>query len=295
MRSITVALLVPALLSSAGLKIDHVTVAGPNIKDLQARLSAVGIASVYGGPHTNHATEMALVSLPDGSYLELMGIQSAADPQRVDQHEWSKFLKGDAGPCAWAVREPDIEAEVKRLTAAGIPVAAPVKSGRQRPDGVRLDWQTSDIGGVIRGTFFPFLIQDFTPRDQRAFPQGKPAIKDFTGVALFVIGLRNLEDAIKRYQQAYNVPPPIKEVDKGLGVQLALLGDLPVVLAQPLTANWLSERIDRFGESPAAFILSARNGDRYATTSRSRWFGADIAWFDENKLGWRLGYEKSRK
>src|SRR5438105_2575942 len=134
--------LLPALLSAADLKIDHVTVAGSDIKALQANLSAVGIPSIYGGAHTNQTTEMALVSLPDGSYLELIGVQPSADPQRLDRHEWAKFLKGNAGPCAWAAREKDLAAEVQRLRAAGIPVAPPVKSGRQRPDGVGLEWET---------------------------------------------------------------------------------------------------------------------------------------------------------
>ena len=77
-----------APLSAADFKLDHVTVAGSDIKQLQAGLSAVGIASVYGGAHSNQATEMALVSLPDGSYLELIGLQATADPQAVASHVW---------------------------------------------------------------------------------------------------------------------------------------------------------------------------------------------------------------
>ncbi len=295
MRCTLLLALVASLASAAELKIDHVTVAGSDIKKMQASLTAIGIPSVYGGPHTNHATEMALVSLPDGSYLELMGIQSAADQQRVDAHEWSKFLKGNAGPCAWAVREKDIAAEVKRLQTAGITVAAPVRSGRQRPDGVKLEWQTSDIGGNTRGTFFPFLIQDFTPRDQRAFPQGKPITRDFTSVTRIVIAVRNLDEAIKRYRQAYGVPEPIKQVDKEFGAQLALLGGLPVVLAQPLTQDtWLAQRLEQYGEAPCAFILGASRPGRYPAASKSRWFGVDVSWFDPAKLGWRLGYEQAR-
>lgn len=287
--------LLPALLSAADLRIDHVTVAGNDIKALQANLSAVGIPSVYGGPHTNQTTEMALVSLPDGSYLELMGVQPGADPQLVDRHEWAKFLKGNAGPCAWAAREKDMAAEVKRLQAAGIAVAQPVKSGRQRPDGVRLEWETSDIGTGTRGAFFPFLIHDFTPRDQRAFPQGKPATRDFASITKVVIVVRDLDDGIKRYRQAYGLPAPIKQVDKNFGAYLALMGGLPVVLAQPLTQDtWLAERLDRFGEAPCAFILGATQPARYhQAASKSRWFGADVSWFDPEKLGWRLGFEAS--
>ena len=69
-------------------------------------------------------------------------------------------------------------------------------------------------GRRVRGTFFPFLIQDKTPREQRAFPQGKPMTKEFRGVTRVVIAVRNLDDAIERYRQAYGAPPPIKQVDK---------------------------------------------------------------------------------
>ena len=171
-------------------------------------------------------------------------------------------------------------------------MAAPVRSGRQRPDGVQLEWETSDIGGGTRGTFFPFLIHDFTPREQRAFPQGKPAIKDLKAVTKVVIAVRDLDAAIERYRQAFGSPKPIKQVDASFGAHLALLGAVPVILAQPLTPDsWLAERLDRYGESPCAFVLGATQPGRYPTTSKTRWFGADISWFDPEKLGWRLGLE----
>jgi len=280
------------LLTAAELSIDHATVAGADVKKMQAALESVGIQTVYGGPHSNHATEMALVSFPDGSYLELIAIQPNADPQAVAQHEWAKFLKSDGTPCAWAARLKDLTAEVKRLTAAGVPVSAPVKSGRTRPDGVRLEWETSELGTGTRGTFFPFLIHDFTDRNQRAFPQGKPVTKDFHGITRVVVAVKNLEDAIKRYQQAYSVPPPIKQADKGFQAYLALLGGIPVVLAQPLNADsWLNNRIAKYGEGPCAFVLGVEKPGHYKAASKSRWFGTEISWFDAEKLGWFLGYE----
>jgi hypothetical protein len=288
-------LVVPVLLGAADSRIDHVTIAGSGLKQMQARLNAVGIATVYGGAHSNHATEMALVSFTDGSYLELMGIQPNADAQAVAQHVWAKFLKEDAGPCAWAMRESNLAAEVARLKAAGMTVSAPVPSGRTRPDGVQLKWETSDVGKETRGTFFPFLIQDSTPRLQRAFPGGKPVTKEFRGVTRVVIAVRNLDDAIKRYHQAYDVPPPIKQADTRFGGYLALLGNLPVVLAQPLNAGtWLAGRIERFGEGPCAFVLGAVNPGRFTGAEKSRWFGAEISWFNEENLGWRLGFEAAR-
>src|SRR5215471_11483787 len=147
-------------MSGADIRIDHVTVAGSDLKAMQQHLSAIGLESVYGGPHVNSVTEMALISFPDGTYLELIGVQPGISPDRVNEHYWSAFLKADPGPAAWAIREKDLAAEVKRLLAAGIPVSTPARAGRKRPDGVELEWETSVIGSEPRGTFFPFIIQD---------------------------------------------------------------------------------------------------------------------------------------
>ena len=289
-------MLLAAALSAfaADVKIDHATVAGADLKKMQAALQAAGVPTVYGGAHTNHATEMALASFPDGSYLEIMGLQSNADPHAVDEHVWAKFLKGDAGPCAWAARAPDLAAETQRLKAAGMAVSAPVESGRQRPDGVRLEWRTADVGSFTRGTFFPFLIQDVTKREQRAFPQGKPTDREWRGVTRVVIAVKDLQDAVQRYHQAYGSPPPIKQVDQEFGAHLALLGGVPVILAQPLKADsWLAARIEKFGEGPCAFVLAGDHPEKVHAAGRTRWFGAEIVWADPAALGWRLGFEKA--
>ncbi len=286
-------LFAPALAAAADLKVDHATVAGSQLSEMTARLSAVGITAAYGGAHTNHATEMALVSFPDGSYLELMAIQEHADPAAVDRHVWAKQLRGNAGPTAWAVQVKDIRAEAARLKQAGIAVGAPERNGRQRPDGVKLEWETADVGNGTRGSFFPFLIQDFTPRAQRAFPQGKPVTRDFSGIRNVVIAVRNLEAAVKLYRQAFGLPEPLKEVDKDFGAQLASFGSAPVILAQPLTADSpLARRIDEFGEAPCAIVLGGARAARYRAAAKSRWFAVEIDWFDAAALGWRLGFTR---
>ncbi|MGA2739807.1 MAG: VOC family protein [Bryobacteraceae bacterium] len=295
MRLIPMLAVCAVALTAADLKVDHVTAAGSSLKQLRANLASIGIETVYGGPHSNGATEMALVSFPDGSYLELMAPQANADAQTLARQPWTKFMQADSGPCAWAVRERDVAAEVRRLRAAGIAVSAPVRNGRLRPDGVRLDWETAQVGTEPSGTFFPFLIHDFTPREHRAFPQSKPLNKDFSGVTKVVIAVHDLDASAKRYSQAYGTPPPIKEVDRGFGAHLALLGRVPVVLAQPLTADsWLAQRLAQFGEAPCAFVLDRQRG-AYQAASETRWFGMKISWFDARKLGWRLGFESDER
>ncbi len=266
----------------AELTVDHVTVAGSDLKAMQAHLASIGIQSEYGGPHSNHATEMALTSFPDGSYLELIAIPGGADPKAVAAHYWSKQMQGNAGPCAWAVRAKDLAAEVARIKKAGVIVSEPARSGRERPDGVRLDWETANVGSEPNGTFFPFLIHDVTPREQRAMPSGKPTTQDFSGVSRVVIAVRNLEASVARYRKAYGLAAPVEQTDEAFGAKLASFTGAPVELAAPLhELSWLATRLQNFGEGPCAFILRSRK----ANTDKS------VSWLDAAKLGWRLGFE----
>ena len=284
-------LALPLCMTAADLTIDHVTVAGMDLKQMQARLSSVGIPSAYGGPHSNHATEMALASFPDGSYLELIAVQPDADAKALAAHYWSKQMQGNAGPAAWAVRAADLSAEAERLHAAGVVVSAPTRSGRARPDGVHLEWETVIAGPEPNGTFFPFLIRDFTPRSSRAFPHGSPVTRDFSGVKRVILAVRDLPAAVARYRKAYGLAAPVEREDPSFGARLAWFPGTPVVLAEPLNAqSWLAPRLAQFGEGPCAFVLGAAQAlaDSHA---RSDAPALQIRWLDTQKLGWRLGVE----
>jgi hypothetical protein len=263
---------------AADLTIDHVSVSGKDLKQMQAQLASVGISSDFGGRHSNGATQMAIASFPDGSYLELIALQKNPDEKALAAHYWSKQMLGNAGPTGWAVRSKDVAAEAARLRTAGIVVGPPSKSGRVRPDGIRLDWETARVGEEPNGTFFPFLIRDFTPRDIRAFPTGKPTSTDYSGVKRVIIAVRDLKTSIARYRQAYELPAPTKQDDTY--AHLAIFAGTPVILAEPLTPqSWVAQRIQQFGEGPCAFVLRSPKGS------------AKITWLDPQKLSWHLGFE----
>jgi hypothetical protein len=284
--------LLPMFLAGADLTIDHVTVAGARLRDLQSALATAGIVADSGGAHGNRTTEMAIASFSDGSYIELIAPLGGADPKTLAVHAWAKFMEANAGPCAWAVRAVDVAAAARRLKEAGAALNEPERGGRQRPDGKRLDWLTAQVGDEGRGVFFPFLIQDLTPRKYRVYPRGKPSAPDFTGVTKVVIVVKDLDSAVERYRKVYGLPAPLKQVDKEFGAHLALMGGGPVVLAAPLSPDsWLSARLNQFGAGPCAFVLGARKAGKYRAAAKTRWFGKDVAWFDAEKLGWHLGME----
>lgn len=288
-------LALPIALAATDLKIDHATICGSNLDAMRKALkSTSNIATEYGGPHSNHATEMALVSFPDGSYLELMGIQPKPDPAAVAAHVWSKFLRNDAGPCAFAIRVTDINAEIAQLKSAGIHVGIPEAGGRTRPDGTRISWETVDAGPGPRGSLFPFLIRDNTPRENRAFPTGKPTTTQFGGIDKVVVGVQDLEGAISLYRQAFRLATPKRQQDAAFGADLAWFEGTPIVLARGLSAeSWLTRRVHDYGDAPVAFVLKSSSGVVSALQT-STWFGNTLIWANDPHLGLRLGIELGR-
>ncbi len=229
------------VLGAAELKIDHVTVAGPSLAPMEAVLDKLGIRWEYGGQHANHATEMAIASFPDGSYLELIAFQPRADVHAISKHTWYKYMQDSAGPCAWAVRSTDLNAEANRLRRKGLKVSSPSESGRTRPDGYELKWETAQVGTEGNGTYFPFLIRDFTPREKRAFPSGNANNPDWVGVVRVVLAVQDLDVAIARYRKAYGLSEPHRDQDE------ASFPGTPVVLRKDL------ERVRQFGEGICEF------------------------------------------
>jgi Glyoxalase-like domain len=264
------------------MKLDHVTLAGRNLAELRkAFTAATGIPTEDGGRHSNHVTEMALASFPDGSYLELIGIRKEADPAAVAAHTWSRFLSDDAGACAFAL-------QMTEPGALNTPASTPEQGGRTRPDGAKLSWETAAIGSGPLGSFLPFLIRDLTPREDRVYPSGKPTSARYHGIGLVVLGVRDLEGSIEQYQKAFQFPAPKRQRDETFGADLAWFEDSPVVLAVPLTsASWLAQRIERFGDSPCAVVFTAA-GALMGRRSPD-WFGHPTFWNTDQTFGWRLG------
>lgn len=264
----------------AQLKVDHVTVAGRSLATLQRMFDSVGLKTEYGGKHTNGMTEMALMSFSDGSYVELIAAQRGAS---AAGHEWGDFIEHQAGPCAWAIAVPDIDKEAQRMKSLGITLALE-RNGRQRPDGTDVEWVMAGVGPPPRGSFFPFLIQDITPHEKRAFPRGEPTNTDYTGVAMVVVGVKDLANAIAQYRRVFGLGEPRQETDPKLGARLAYFPNTPVVLASPSDANsWLAQRLHKFGEIPCGFVLRSKTGQTGAF--RSKWFDQIMILENPESLG----------
>jgi hypothetical protein len=116
-----------------------------------------------------------------------------------------------------------------------------------------------------------------------------------SGVAMVVLGVRDLEASVGLFRRAYGLEEPRVEVCEDLGMTLAFFPGTPVMLASALKDDgWLADRIGRFGECPVAFLLGTQEleaaTERYRLGNPDVWFGRRLAWFDHARLrGTKLG------
>jgi hypothetical protein len=273
------------------LKIDHVTIAGPDLTAMERAFAASGLHTDYGGPHSNGVTHMALLGFDDGSYIELI---SFLEPGSKETVFWSRHIAGNGGPCGWAVQADDVAAEAARIAALGVTVKGPNYMNRRRPDGKLVEWELAFLGDQGAGANLPFIIKDITPREWRVLPSASVAGR-LAGVAKVILGVENLEAASDLFQRVYGWPAPQTLADVAFGAKLANFSGAPVTLAVPRAADgWLSERLVRFGESPCAYLLSTTNFETacqdFRLTPSAIWFERQVAWFDPAKLnGAKLG------
>jgi hypothetical protein len=274
--------------NSVVLEIDHVSICGSNLDALREDFVSVGLASDVGGPHGNGITQMAIVGFDDASYIELI---APIKPGVTEGSPWAKFMSGDAATCAWAVGTNVLLQEVDRLKKAGVAVTTPERGSRKRPDGMSVEWMTSNVGTGVAGSTMPFIIEDQTPRAWRV--QTTEALKGspIYGVESVVIGVSNLDASVSVFRKAYGWAEPIIEAQKEFG-KTAYFPGQPVILASG--GGWVSDHVNKFGESPVAYLLGTRDfagaTKKYRLAGGKLWFGQKIGWFDAGKLkGVRLG------
>jgi len=275
------------------LRVDHVTVCGPNLEQMRHEFALVGLRTSYGGRHANGVTHMDLLAFPDGSYIELIAPLGSLSNATGMMSGWAKRMEENAGAGAWAACVQRIHEETARLRAADIEARGPESGSRLRPDGKKLEWETALLGPGAAGSVLPFLIEDKTPREWRVPPLSE--MSGIEGVAGVVIAVRDLAATTALFRRAFRCGDPLVEEDSEFAATLARFPNTPVILAVPRDANaWVGKRIGRFGECPAAFLLKVSHlapaAEGLAFDRHSRWFGKDIAWLDVERLrGTRIG------
>ncbi|WP_439026529.1 VOC family protein [Haloarchaeobius sp. DT45] len=268
------------------MRIDHVATAWTDRDAGEAACRAVGLPTQYGGEHADGTTDMSIVGFPDGSYLELITNTGEATPSR-----WPEFIAGDAGPCAWCIESDDIRESLRRGLDTGLPVAGPDRDGRERPDGLHVEWETAILGDSL-GATLPFLIEDRTPRRYRVTTHPELVDGPLRGISEVVVLTKDAVALAQAFDRTFRVPQPETVEATDFGGTLHRFAGASVALAEP-EGNRLGGRLAEFGSAPCAVLVETddleRATDEFSLCDPVRWGDDSVAWFDHPRLRRRLG------
>jgi len=120
-------------------QVDHILLGIDDLaRGMEQFEKLTGVRPVQGGKHPR-GTHNALVSLGDGTYLEILALQPDVTPPK--DYEDLKQLH-TLTPIGWAVSSKDSAQLRNRLTAAGMAVTESSEGSRTTPAGTTLSWQT---------------------------------------------------------------------------------------------------------------------------------------------------------
>jgi Glyoxalase-like domain len=270
--------------SPVEVKFDHALICTDDLASMQQAFADVGLKPDYGGHHGQAPTHMAQLGFDDGTYI---GIEAPLKPPaqgilRAD------LMNGGAGACGWAAQTSDLKADLDRVSRLGVTVGAIESASRKRPDGTLAQWQDAGMGPGEPGVMLPFLMQDITPHSDRVRTSASTRGTGLTGVAMVVLGVKDLNAGIALFRRVYNWRAPKVENHPEFGARLAYFEGTPVILAAPLGHAWLSDRLARFGPLPAAFLLGTSDfkaaAEHFSLTGSTTWFNWKVSWFDAQKL-----------
>ena len=266
-------------------QIDRVVFAWAHLEALAGAFASVGLATDYGGIHTNGATHMATLGFGDGTYLEIISVRQPGQQAPV----WQRQIATNGGICAWSVSVGDVHRIGDRLRDRGVPVDGPRSSVRRRPDGETIEAELAFVGAEGMGSLHPFMITDRTPRENRVRVSDSVQGTGLVGLHCVVLAVPDVEAAAIEFQRVYGAGEPVDiEADAFPGRAVWLHGE-PVVITSPASEDdWVARRIEAYGPAPCACLVRtasmATSKERLPLTEPARFGDGEVAWLDSENL-----------
>jgi hypothetical protein len=279
--------------------VDHVVFAWDDLDELSERFAAVELSPEYGGPHDNGATHMSVLGFEDGSYVELIAPTGDGRPPL-----WGSLMRGQGGPSAWCLDVADVERAVKQAVDADVAVAGPWAESRERPDGVRVEWDKALLGVEQNSAdqeswLLPFVISDRTPRRYRVRPSDSAVAAPVEGVETVVLAAAELDRTVERLTRLFRLPTPVTDTVDALDARVASFPGTAVALATPVDdEGWVADRLSAFGPGPCTYLLRTSDVDdatsHHPTTGVDEWPTGRVAWLDADPFRTTLGLVEPR-
>lgn len=231
-------------------RVDHLVILVDDLERAIADYRSLGFLVVVGGEHADGTTHNALISFADGAYLELLAFKAAAP-----EHMWWRHRAAGEGLIDFALLPGDTAADVAAARTRGLTIDGPYPGGRNRPDGVRLEWLTARPASPD----LPFFCGDVTPRELRVpGPDSWDHANGVRGLSRVSVAVHDLDSGAERFAALLGSHPLTE-----LGRRLFKLGDTLIALRSPgphePERDAIAARLVARGEGVFSFTLHSQS------------------------------------
>lgn len=248
-------------------RFDHLIIAVDDLNAAMADYQSLGFTVYYGGRHASGTTHNALISLSDGSYLELIA-RTGSEPIATSATDFAWFLNGGERIAGYALCAEDLRSHVDAMREAGLTVAEPKEGQRVREDGFILKWKLTSVDGSIS----PLLLEDITPRSFRVLPHPDLAhqANGVIGVQSITVIIADLQEGINFYKALLGVPPLVDHTAAHFRI-----GPSRLVITLP-EDDAMRQHLARWGRAPYEVVLKAKDNPQAMVLDMARTHQARI-------------------
>lgn len=146
---------------------DHTIVLVNSIEDAERNFTELGFEVIKRPDAGESTTDMRIISLGDGSYIELFAFK---EPSQPNAHRWWPLAKNGEAWLDYSVHCDRVADYADALKAKGLPIAGPRTGGKSLLDGRAWKVGVVEAGFGVGRPAMPFFLEDLAPRDIRVTP-----------------------------------------------------------------------------------------------------------------------------
>lgn len=259
-------------------RLDHVTIAVPDLQQGIAQYTTLGFNVHAAGIHPGRGTHNA-IAFNTGDYLELLAIRdlaeySASRAPGATGISLDRFIAEGGGIRQIAVQSDDLVADVAAMRGRGVDVGDVTEGGRRTPDGRELRWKIAVLGA--KNPLPVFFIEHLTPLEVRRsqVPGAGAHPNGVTTLERSYIVTDDAEAGAALYARVLGMEKPALQKGTVVMSHMAIfqIGPTGLGVVQP------------YAPGPAADALARRGPGPFQALYRTTGMGAAARWMEAHGM-----------
>lgn len=230
---------------------DHTIVMVDSIVEAERNFTELGFEVIKRPDAGESTTDMRIICLEDGSYIELFAFK---EPSQPNSHRWWPLARNGEAWLDYSVHCDSVSDYADALKAKGLPISGPRTGGKSLLDGRAWKVGVVDAGFGFGRPAMPFFLEDLAPRDIRVTPSRNTGLST-VGIT---VATDDMNAAASALATAFGNGVRARPHEHGGDALLFQFGGCWVELVNAVTGSPMAEHVTKHGESVYEVTLGTK-------------------------------------